>query len=41
MADAVAQGGGTSLRNLTVTSAHPFFGLFGRNCYVVKGEVVG
>jgi hypothetical protein len=41
MADALAQGGGTSLRNLTITSEHPTYGPVGRNCYAVKGDVVG
>ncbi len=41
IADAVARGGGTSMRDVSVVSAHPLYGPVGKNCYVVKGEVVG
>jgi hypothetical protein len=41
MGDALAQGHGSAMRDLTLTSAHPTYGPVGRNCYVVKGEVVG
>jgi hypothetical protein len=41
MADALAQGQGTAMRNFVVVSEHPFYGPVGRNCYAVKGEVVG
>jgi hypothetical protein len=41
MADALARGRGTSLRNLTVISEHPAYGPVGRHCYAVKGDVVG
>jgi hypothetical protein len=32
---------GTFLRNVTVWSVHPVYGLFGWHCYRVRGEVYG
>jgi len=32
---------GTVMRNLTVSSDHTFYVLFGQHCYTVRGEVFG
>ena len=41
LADALRRGRGAAMLNLTVTSEHSFWGLAGRHCYAVKGDVVG
>ena len=40
MAAALAQGHGRLLRDLVITSDHPVYGLFGRHCYTVTGDVI-
>jgi hypothetical protein len=41
VAGATAGGGGTFMRNVGVWSVHRFYGLAGRHCYTVRGEVFG
>ena len=41
VAAAVQPVGGTVLRNLTVSSDHTVYVLFGQHCYTVRGEVLG
>ena len=40
MADALAPVDGILLRDVTVFSVHPVYGLFGWHCYRVRGEVL-
>jgi hypothetical protein len=39
MARALAAGDGVVLRDVTLSSDHDFYGLLGRNCYTVRGDV--
>jgi hypothetical protein len=32
---------GRALQDVTVSSDHPFYVVFGRHCYTVKGEILG
>ena len=41
IAAAVRPVGGTVMRNLTVSSDHTLYVLFGQHCYTVRGEVYG
>jgi len=41
VAAAVRPVGGTVMRNLTVSSDHTLYVLFGQHCYTVRGEVFG
>jgi hypothetical protein len=40
MTMALARGRGRLLRDVVITSDHPVYLLFGRNCYTVTGDVI-